>query len=91
MTKSYAYDIVATVKAKANERGDKMKLDPAKLAEELTRQHLTQKELAEKAGISRVTVSNIKCGKTCTDAIGNAIAEALGVDVKELLEVKPGE
>lgn len=90
MTKAYAYDIVATVKAKANERGDKMKLDPAKLAAELTRQRLTQKQLAEKAGIARVTVSNIKCGKTCTDVIGNAIAEALGVDVKELLEVNPG-
>ena len=72
------------------ERGDKMKLDPAKLAAELTRQRLTQKQLAEKAGISRVTVSSIKCGKTCTDAIGNAIAEALRVDIKELLEVNPG-
>lgn len=64
-----------------------MKIDSAKLAAELTRRHLTQKELAEKAGISRVTVSSVKCGKTCTDAVGNAIAEALGVDVKELLEV----
>ena len=90
MTKAYAYDIVTNVKAKANERGDNMKLDPVKLAAELTRQHLTQKELAEKARISRVTVSSIKCGKTCTDAIGNAIAKALGVDVKDLLEVRTG-
>lgn len=68
-----------------------MKIDSAKLAAELTRRHLTQKELAEKAGISRVTVSSVKCGKTCTDAVGNAIAEALGVDVKELLEVGNNE
>lgn len=63
-----------------------MKIDSAKLAAELTRKRLTQKELAEKAGISRVTVSAIKCGKTCTDVIGNAIAKALDVDVEELLE-----
>lgn len=68
-----------------------MKIDSAKLAAELTRRHLTQKELAEKAGISRVTVSSVKCGKTCTDAVGNAIAEALGVDVKELLEAGNNE
>lgn len=68
-----------------------MKIDSAKLAAELTRRHLTQKELAEKAGISRVTVSSVKCGKTCTDAVGNAIAKALGIEVEELLEVTPDE
>lgn len=68
-----------------------MKIDSAKLAAELTRRHLTQKELAEKAGISRVTVSSVKCGRTCTEAVGKAIAKALGVDLEELLEVRPGE
>lgn len=65
-----------------------MKIDSVKLAAELTKQRMTQKQLAEKAGVSRVTVSAIKCGKTCTDLIGNAIAKALGVPVEELLEVR---
>lgn len=68
-----------------------MRIDAAKLAAEITRRHLTQKELAQKAGISRITVSSIKCGKSCTDAVGIAIAKALGVDIKELLEVTPNE
>lgn len=63
-----------------------MKIDSAKLAAELTRKHITQKQLAEKAGIARVTVCNIKCGKTCSNLVGNAIANALGVPLEELLE-----
>lgn len=63
-----------------------MKIDNAKLAAELVRKHWTQKELAEKAGITRVTVSNIKCGKTCSNLVGNAIANALGVPLEEILE-----
>lgn len=65
-----------------------MKIDNAKLAAELVRRHWTQKELAEKAGITRVTVSNIKCGKTCSNLVGNAIANALGVPLEEILEVE---
>lgn len=63
-----------------------MKIDSAKLAAELTRKRITQKELAEKAGITRGTVSNIKCGKSCSGLVGNAIANALGIPLEELLE-----
>ncbi len=63
-----------------------MRIDRIKLSAELVRQDMTQVELAEKAGISRVTVSNIKNGKSCSDVIGYKIAEALGIDVFELLE-----
>lgn len=63
-----------------------MKIDGAKLAAELTRQHMTQTKLAEKAGIARATVSAIKCGKTCLDVVGKSIADALGVPIEELLE-----
>lgn len=65
-----------------------MKIDNAKLAAELVRRHWTQKQLAEKAGISRITVSSIKCGKTCSNLVGNAIANALGVPLEEILEVE---
>ena len=63
-----------------------MRINRVKLVAELTRQDMTQKRLAELAGVSRATVNSIKCGKSCTDEIGNRIAAALGVDVTETLE-----
>ncbi len=63
-----------------------MRINRVKLVAELTRQDMTQKRLAELAGVSRATVNSIKCGKSCTDEIGNRIAAALGVDVTEILE-----
>ena len=50
------------------------------------RQDVTQKELARKAGVSRVTVNGIRNGKSCSDEVGYKIAEALGVDISKLLE-----
>lgn len=63
-----------------------MRIDRVKLVTELTRQDMTQKALAEKAGVSRVTINCIKGGKSCSDEIGQKIAKALGVDLKKLLE-----
>ncbi len=63
-----------------------MRIDRFKLTMIMMQKELTQKALAEKAGISRGTISYIKCGKSCTDEIGNAIAKALCVDVTEILE-----
>lgn len=54
------------------------------------RKEFTQKELAEKAGVSRSTISYIKSGKSCIDAVGQAIAKALGIDVTEILENEKG-
>ncbi len=63
-----------------------MRIDRIKFTTFLLKRNLTQKELAEIAGVSRNTVSSIKCGKSCTDEVGQAIAHALRVDVEELLE-----
>ena len=63
-----------------------MRINRMKLAEELVRKDLTQAELAEMAGVSRVTISNVKNGKSCSDSVGFKIAKALGVDVKDILE-----
>lgn len=63
-----------------------MRLDRFKLTTLMMQKELTQKELAEKAGISRSTVNYIKSGKSCSVAVGNAIAKTLGVDVTEILE-----
>ncbi|MEE0596759.1 MAG: helix-turn-helix transcriptional regulator [Agathobacter sp.] len=65
-----------------------MRIDRIKLTTLLMEKDLTQKKLAELAGISRGTVSYIKCGKSCTDEVGKAIACALQVNVEDILEEK---
>lgn len=63
-----------------------MRLDRVKLIAEMARQNTTSSELAEKALVSRVTVSAMRCGKSVTENSARSVARALGVDVSELLE-----
>ena len=63
-----------------------MRIDRFKLTTELMRQEMTQKQLAEKAGVSRATLNYIKAGKNCSDEIGQKIAKALKVKLSEILE-----
>ena len=63
-----------------------MRIDRVKLVAELTRQDMTQKRLAELSGVSRATINYIRSGKSCSDEIGQKIADALGVYVTEILE-----
>ena len=63
-----------------------MRIDRFKLTTELMRQEMTQKQLAEKAGVSRATVNYINAGKNCSDEIGQKIAKALKVKLSEILE-----
>lgn len=63
-----------------------MRIDRKKLAHLLIDKDITIKQLAEKVGVSRQTISNIKQGKRCMDVIGYRIADVLGVDVTDILE-----
>ena len=72
--------------AKMVKRGEKMRIDRIKLVSELMRQDMTQKQLAELAGVSRVTINGIKGGRACSDEVGNKIAAALQVSIESLLE-----
>lgn len=63
-----------------------MRIDRIKLITEMARQDVTSIQLAERAGVSRVTVSALRCGKTCTAETAGKIARALGVDVTEIVE-----
>lgn len=63
-----------------------MRIDRVKFVSEITRQDITLVELAKKADVSRVTLSSIKCGKSCSDTVGHKIAKALNVGVRDLLE-----
>lgn len=63
-----------------------MRIDRVKLVAELARKDMTQKKLAELAGVSRATVNSIKSGKSCSDEVACKIAAALQVDLKKLME-----
>lgn len=63
-----------------------MRIDRCKLMAELTRQDMTQKQLAALAGVSRTTINYIKGGKNCSDEVGHKIAAALGVNITKILE-----
>lgn len=63
-----------------------MRIDRVKLIAEMARRDVTSTRLAEAAGVSRVTVSALRCGKTCTAETAGKIARALGVDVSEIME-----
>ncbi|MEE1061292.1 MAG: helix-turn-helix transcriptional regulator [Ruminococcus sp.] len=63
-----------------------MRIDRIKLAVAMAKRDVTQAQLAEKAGISRGTVSYIHCGKSCSNDIGVKIAKALNVSIDELIE-----
>lgn len=63
-----------------------MRIDRIKLITEMARQDLTTKALAEKSGVTRATISNVRCGKSCSKLVGHAIAAALNVDIEDILE-----
>lgn len=65
-----------------------MRIDRVKLITEMARLDIKNVDLAEKAGVSRVTVSALRCGKTCAPKTAEKIARALGVDVNEIMEEK---
>ena len=63
-----------------------MRIDRVKLVSEIKRRDMTQKRVSELSGVSRTTINYICAGKSCTDEVGQNIAQALGVDVTEIIE-----
>lgn len=63
-----------------------MRIDRLKFVTELAKQNLTLIELSKKSGVNRVTLSNIKCGKSCREDIAQKVAKALNVDLEKLIE-----
>ena len=62
-----------------------MKLDKVKIITELTKQEVTQTELAKRIGYNRSFISGVCNGRNCGIRTAKAIAEALGVNVKDLV------
>lgn len=68
------------------ERGGKtVRIDRVKFAAELARADLNIKRLAERAGVSRVTITSVKGGKSCSRSTAEKIAAGLGVCVQDIL------
>lgn len=63
-----------------------MKLNKKRMQLLMARLLLNQTLLAKNAGITRQTLSAIMHGKDCKPETAGRIAQALGVDVTELLE-----
>lgn len=63
-----------------------MRADRIKLISEMARRDMTVNELAKISGISRVTITSIRTGKTCTPTTLAKLAAGLGVDPAELVE-----
>ena len=61
-----------------------MRIYRVKLIAELARQDLTVIELSEKSGVSRVTITGIRGGKTCSKNTAEKLALSLGVSIQDL-------
>ena len=68
-----------------------MRIDRVKLIAEMARQEVRVQELAEKSGVSRVTITGMRGGKSCTENSVKHVARALGVPVESLLEDRKEE
>ena len=63
-----------------------MRVDRCKLSIELMKRDMTQQQLAELCVVSRATISGIVCGRSCNNRTGYKIAQALGMELKDLVE-----
>lgn len=60
-----------------------MRIDRVKFAASLARADLTVNQLAKLSGVSRVTISSVKTGKSCSKNTADKLAAILGYDIIE--------
>lgn len=58
-----------------------MRIDRVKFAAALARADLTVKQVSELSGVSRVTVSGVKSGKSCSKSTAEKLSRVLGRDI----------
>ena len=63
-----------------------MRIDRVKLAAELARREWRSKKLSELSGVSRVTMSAIRGGKSIALETAQKIATALNMQVAQIIE-----
>lgn len=74
------------VKSKLKKAGETMRINRKKLIIAMLDNDQTVIQLAKASGVSRVTISNVKCGKSCSNATAEKIAKALNVPVSDIIE-----
>lgn len=62
-----------------------MRIDRIKFATALAMADISSQELAKRSGLSRVTISSVKTGRSCRKATAQKIASGLGMDISALL------
>ncbi len=60
-----------------------MRIDRVAFAAALARRDINQKRLAELSGVSRVTITAVKSGKTCSEDTARKLAAVLGPEIME--------
>ena len=60
-----------------------MRIDRIKFAAAMARADLNGKMLAEKSGVSRVTITAVKGGKSCSPETARKLTAVLGNDIIE--------
>ena len=63
--------------------GDTVRIDRVKFAAALARLDINGNQLAEKAGLSRCTVTAVRTGKSCSKSTAEKLAAVLGQDILE--------
>ena len=58
-----------------------MRIDRVEFAAALARADLSVKRLAERAGLSRATITAVKSGKSCSQETADKLAAVLGRDI----------
>lgn len=74
------------VKSKLKKAGETMRINRKKLIIAMLDNDQTVIQLAKASGVSRVTISNVKCGKSCSNATAEKIAKALNVPVSDIIK-----
>lgn len=59
------------------------RVDRVRFAAALAREDMSQKRLAELSGVSRVTITAVKGGKSCSADTAEKLAAVLGRDIIE--------
>lgn len=60
-----------------------MRIDRVAFAAALARRDINQKRLAELSGVSRVTITAVKGGKSCSEDTARKLAAVLGPEIME--------
>ena len=62
-----------------------MRIDRVKFATELARADLNIKQLAERADLSRVTITSVKGVKSCSKTTVQKLAAGLGINIEDIV------